>query len=203
MTIASEAMPLPAQGEGESERSEVKALGFWLYLMTDAVIFALLFATYLVMIHGTAGGPTAKDVFSLPHTFAETVALLFSTTTFGMAMVAAHARDRRMTVIWLVVTLALGLIFIGLEISEFVGMVAQNAGPQRSGFLTSFFTLVATHGLHVTVGMLSILVMIGQILIKGLTEPVVSRLYRLNLFWHFLDIVWIGIFTIVYLYGVV
>ena len=117
-------------------------------------------------------------------------------------MVAAHRGAPRTAVLWLTVTLVLGLAFVGMEVSEFAGMVAAGAGPQRSGFLTAFFTLVATHGLHVSIGMLSILVMIGQIAVKGLTEPVTSRLYRLSLFWHFLDIVWIGIFSIVYLTGV-
>ena len=202
MSIAIDELPLLTDGEAERERAETKALGFWLYLMTDAVIFALLFATYVVMLRGTAGGPTGRDLFSLSHTFAETMALLFSSTTFGLAMVAAHRGAPRTAVLWLTVTLVLGLAFVGMEVSEFAGMVAAGAGPQRSGFLTAFFTLVATHGLHVSIGMLSILVMIGQIAVKGLTGPVTSRLYRLSLFWHFLDIVWIGIFSVVYLTGV-
>jgi len=202
MSIAIDELPVLAESGPEAERAEVKALGFWLYLMTDAVIFALLFATYVVMLRGTAGGPTGHDLFSLPHTFAETMALLFSSTTFGLAMVAAHRGAWRSVILWLVVTLVLGLGFVSMEVSEFVGMIAAHAGPQRSGFLTAFFTLVATHGLHVSFGMLSIVVMIGQIMVKGLTESVTSRLYRLSLFWHFLDIVWIGIFSVVYLTGV-
>ncbi len=202
MTIAIDELPVLGADDAESERAETKALGFWLYLMTDAVIFALLFATYVVMLRGTAGGPTGRDLFDLSQTFGETLLLLFSSTTFGLAMVAAHGGARRSVVLWLAVTLALGLGFVSMEFSEFAGMIAAHAGPQRSGFLTAFFTLVATHGLHVSIGMLAILVMIGQIAVKGLTEPVISRLYRLSLFWHFLDIVWVGIFSIVYLTGV-
>lgn len=185
-----------------AERANDKAFGFWIYLMTDAVIFALLFATYVVMTIGTAGGPTGKDLFSLPHAFGETMLLLFSSATFGMATLAIFARKSRNAILWLLITVALGLGFVAMELSEFVGMIAQGAGPDRSGFLSAFFALVGTHGLHVSVGMLCILVMIGQILFKGLTNPVASRLYRLGLFWHFLDIVWIGIFSIVYLPGV-
>ncbi|MCP4384932.1 MAG: cytochrome o ubiquinol oxidase subunit III [Hyphomicrobiales bacterium] len=185
-----------------AERTEDKAFGFWIYLMTDAVIFALLFATYVVMTVGIAGGPTGKDLFSLPHAFGETMLLLFSSATFGMATLAVFARKRRATIFWLLITIVLGLGFVAMEISEFAGMIAQDAGPDRSGFLSAFFALVGTHGLHVSVGILCILAMVGQLAFKGLTDPVASRLFRLGLFWHFLDIVWIGIFSIVYLPGV-
>jgi len=183
-------------------RAEERAFGFWLYLMSDAMIFALLFATYVVMISGNAGGPTGKELFSLPRAFAETMLLLTSSTTFGFANLASQARRRGAVFGWLLVTLALGLGFVGLEIQEFTGMIAAGAGPDRSGFLSAFFVLVGTHGLHVSFGMLCIVVMIGQIAFKGLTGPVASRLFRVGLFWHFLDIVWIGIFSVVYLPGV-
>ncbi|QPC43455.1 cytochrome o ubiquinol oxidase subunit III [Kaustia mangrovi] len=184
------------------EAQDDKAFGFWLYLMSDAIIFALLFATYVVMSGNTAGGPTGKDVFDLSHTFAETMLLLFSSVTFGLATVALLS-DRRAAVIgWLAVTFAFGAGFVGMELSEFSGMIAEGASPQRSGFLSAFFTLVATHGLHVSAGLVWILLMVGQIAVKGLTAPVRSRLMRLGLFWHFLDIVWIGIFSVVYLPGV-
>lgn len=176
--------------------------GFWLYLMGDAVIFALLFATYAVMVNNTAGGPSGADLFSIPHVIAETAVLLFSTFTMALAMISAEAKKSGATILWLIVTGILGLAFLYLEISEFVGMIAQNAGPDRSGFLSSFFTLVGTHGLHVTGGIVWLLVMIVQIQMRGLSRPVVSRLFRLSLFWHFLDVVWIGIFSIVYLAGV-
>jgi cytochrome o ubiquinol oxidase subunit 3 len=184
-----------------SEKYEEKAFGFWIYLMSDAIIFALLFATYVVMLGNTAGGPTGKELFSLERAAGETTLLLLSSTTFGFASVALAASERSRVLLWLVVTLALGAGFLFLEYREFSGMIAQGAGPDRSGFLSSFFTLVGTHGLHVSIGTLCILVMIGQVLVKGLTTPVVSRLARLGLFWHFLDIVWVAIFSVVYLPG--
>lgn len=185
-----------------AEKYEEKAFGFWLYLMSDAIIFALLFATYVVMVGNTAGGPAGKDLFNLEHTAAETAVLLLSSTTFGFAAVALANGRKSLVLLWLVVTAALGGGFLLLEYNELSGMIARDAGPDRSGFLSAFFTLVGTHGLHVGVGILWILVMIGQILIKGLTAPVASRLVRLGLFWHFLDIVWIAIFSVVYLPGV-
>lgn len=188
--------------EPVAERFDEKAFGFWIYLMSDAIIFALLFATYVVMLSGTADGPTGREVFSLPHTFGETLLLLFSSTTFGFAALAARAGDRRSTVLFLLLTFLLGAGFVAMEIVEFQRMIAMGAGPDRSGFLSAFFTLVGTHGLHVSVGLVCILVMVGQVMFKGLTEPVGSRLFRLGLFWHFLDIVWIGIFSVVYLPGV-
>jgi cytochrome o ubiquinol oxidase subunit 3 len=185
-----------------AEHDDEKAFGFWIYLMTDAILFALLFATYVVMLHGTAGGPTGADLFDLPRTFVETMLLLFSSATFGFATVAAWARKPTMAVLLLLLTFLLGAGFVVMEVLEFRGMIAAGAGPDRSGFLSAFFTLVGTHGLHVSVGLTGILVIVGQIMFKGLTRPVGSRLYRLSLFWHFLDIVWIGIFSIVYLPGV-
>lgn len=185
----------------DAEKYEEKEFGFWLYLMSDAVIFALLFATYLVMVGNTAGGPTGKELFSLERAAGETALLLFSSTTFGLAAVALSAGDRAKVLLWLGVTFVLGAGFIFLEVGEFSGMIAQGAGPERSGFLSAFFTLVGTHGLHVSVGLLWILVMFGQVLIKGLTAPVASRLMRLGLFWHFLDIIWVVIFSVVYLPG--
>jgi cytochrome o ubiquinol oxidase subunit 3 len=181
---------------------EEKAFGFWIYLMSDAIIFALLFATYVVMAPSTAGGPTGKDVFSLGRAFAETMLLLCSSITFGFATVAVRLGNQRVGLNWLAVTFVLGAGFLALEISEFTGMYQQGGGPQRSGFLSAFFTLVGTHGLHVSMGLTWILILSIQVLAKGLSAPVVSRLFRLGLFWHFLDIVWVGIFSIVYLPGV-
>ena len=187
---------------GEVDVYEEKALGFWIYLMSDAIIFALLFATYVVMAPNHADGPTGKTLFSLGRTFGETMLLLCSSITFGFASVAIRLGKQRLALIWLAVTFVLGAGFVALEISEFTGMYQQGAGPQRSGFLSAFFTLVGTHGLHVSTGLIWILILSLQVLMKGMTEPVTSRLYRLGLFWHFLDIVWIGIFSIVYLPGV-
>jgi cytochrome o ubiquinol oxidase subunit 3 len=182
--------------------SDEKAFGFWIYLMTDAVIFALLFATYVVMAGNTAGGPGGRDLFDLSRTFAETILLLLSSLTFGLAVLALTAANRAGVLRWLAVTFVLGLGFVVLEVGEFRSMIAAGAGPDRSGFLSAFYTLVGTHGLHVSLGLLCIAVMAGQVAVKGLSSAVASRLLRLALFWHFLDIVWIGIFSVVYLPGV-
>ncbi|SHE72607.1 cytochrome bo3 quinol oxidase subunit 3 [Microbulbifer donghaiensis] len=183
----------------EPEAYEQRALGFWLYLMSDAIIFALLFATYLVMVDNTAGGPGGQSLFHLAHTFGETLLLLTSSLTFGLASLALDAGSRSKVIAWLAVTFLFGLGFLAMELFEFRDMLAVGAGPQRSGFLSAFFTLVGTHGLHVSAGLLFILVMICQVAVKGLAAPVASRLLRLGFFWHFLDIVWIGIFSVVYL----
>lgn len=199
--MTAEATAMAGISPRDAERYEEKEFGFWLYLMSDAIIFSLLFATYLVMVGNTASGPTGKELFSLERASGETLALLLSSTTFGFAAVALSAAERSKVLLWLAVTFLLGACFIFLEIGEFRGMIAQGAGPERSGFLSGFFTLVGTHGLHVSVGLLWILVMIGQVLFKGLTAPVASRLMRLGLFWHFLDIIWVVIFSVVYLPG--
>src|ERR1700716_102231 len=172
---------------------EQRAVGFWFYLMSDAIIFSLLFATYAVMARNNAGGPTGNTLFSLPNAFGETLILLFSSITFGLATLAMKSGEKERMLSWLLVTFLLGLGFVGMEIREFHGMVQVGAGPDRSGFLSGFFTLVGTHGL------IWILIMTSQVIIKGLTVPVTSRFLRLGLFWHFLDIIWIGIFSIVYL----
>jgi cytochrome o ubiquinol oxidase subunit 3 len=185
-----------------SEAHEQRALGFWLYLMGDAVIFSLLFATYAVMVNNTDGGPTGKALFNLGNAGLETALLLVSSTTFGFASLAMAAGNRVGVLSWLFLTFLLGAGFVGLEIREFYGLVQAGAGPDRSGFLSSFFTLVGTHGLHVSIGLVWILILAGQVMTKGLTVPVTSRLFRLGLFWHFLDIAWVGIFSIVYLPGI-
>ncbi|MEM7191788.1 MAG: cytochrome o ubiquinol oxidase subunit III [Pseudomonadota bacterium] len=186
-----------------AERYEEKDFGFWLYLMSDAVIFACLFATYLIMVGNAAGGPEPNDVFSLDRAAAETALLLLSSATFGIAAVSLSAGERSKVILWLGITFLLGIGFIYLEFDEFRGMIAEGAGPHRSGFLSAFFTLVGTHGLHVSVGLFWILVMIGQVFFKGLTAPVASRLMRLGMFWHFLDIIWVVIFSVVYLPGLI
>lgn len=190
------------QNHHEAEALASREFGFWLYLMTDAIIFALLFATYVVMSQNYASGPSAGELFSIGHTFGETLLLLFSSITFGFATLSVLNQNRARCVLWLFVTMALGIGFVAMELMEFSGMIDKGAGPGTSGFLSAFFTLVGTHGLHVTFGMVGIVVMIGQILTKGFTPAVRSRLFRLGLFWHFLDIVWIGIFSVVYLPGI-
>jgi cytochrome o ubiquinol oxidase subunit 3 len=183
------------------EEYEEKAFGFWLYLMSDAIIFSLLFATYVVMVGNTAGGPSGKELFSLQRAAGETALLLLSSSTFGFASVELARENKSRVLLWLLATALLGAGFLFLEYREFSGMIAQGAGPDRSGFLSAFFTLVGTHGLHVSIGLLWILVMLGQVIFKGLTMPVASRLARLGLFWHFLDIIWVAIFSVVYLPG--
>jgi cytochrome o ubiquinol oxidase subunit 3 len=180
----------------------IQAFGFWIYLMSDLIVFSGLFATYVVMAHNYAGGPTGKELFQLPDVLLETILLLCSSAVYGLAMVAMHRGDRRLVLVGLVLAFLLGLGFLAMEASEFHHMIRQGAGPQRSGFLSAFFTLVGTHGTHVACGMLWMAVMFLQTASKGLTRPVQGRLWRLGMFWHFLDIVWIGVFTIVYLMGV-
>ena len=187
----------------EADVHELRALGFWLYLMTDALIFALLFATYGVMVNNTAGGPNGRALFDLDNVAIETALLLLSSITFGFASLSARAGARGAALGWLAVTFLLGAGFVFMEIREFTGLVRAGAGPQRSGFLSAFFTLVGTHGLHVTMGLIWIVILSAQVAIKGLTVAVGSRLHRLALFWHFLDIAWIGIFSVVYLPGLI
>lgn len=188
--------------EEEKVSLEAREFGFWVYLMTDAIIFALLFATYVVLSKNFGSGPSSKELFDLKFTAGETALLLTSSLTFGFASIAQRAGHKMREVQWLIVTLLLGLGFLAMELIEFRHMIAMGAGPDVSGFTSAFFTLIGTHGLHVAFGCLGIVVMIGQILVKGLTQPVRSRVFRLGLFWHFLDIVWIGIFSVVYLPGV-
>jgi cytochrome o ubiquinol oxidase subunit 3 len=189
-------------GNDFAETRATRALGFWIYLMSDAVIFALMFATYATMSGNHAGGPSGDALFDLTHTLGETLLLLSSSLTCGLATWAAQQRRNEQAIAWLVVTFALGLGFVGMEIAEFRGMLEQGAGPQRSGFLSAFFTLVGTHGLHVSLGLVWLMVMIAQLAVKGPSSWVQSRLQRWGTFWHFLDIVWIGIFSVVYLPGI-
>jgi cytochrome o ubiquinol oxidase subunit 3 len=178
------------------------AFGFWVYLMSDLILFSALFATFAVLEHNYAGGPTGHELFRLSYIFGETMLLLLSTTTCGLAVLAMRDGKKSSVLIGLSVTFLLGFGFIVMEVHEFYHLILDGNGPDRSGFLSSFFTLVGTHGVHVTFGLIWIAVMMGQVITKGLTTPVQSRLIRWSLFWHFLDVVWIGIFTFVYLKGV-
>jgi len=186
----------------EEEATANASFGFWIYLMSDCILFASLFATFVTLSRSYAGGPTSQEIIHLGHTLEETLVLLCSSVTCGFAMLAMYRRQLRRVLGWLAVTFVLGLTFISLELQEFLSLVAAGHGPTHSGFLSAFFTLVATHGTHVTVGLLWMLVMMAQIAVKGLSEPVQSRLIRFSMFWHFLDIVWVGVFTVVYLNGV-
>ena len=190
-------------GAEEAERViDEKAYGFWIFLMSDAIVFALLLATFVVMSHNTADGPDGHRLFRLWHTFTQTMLLLASSATFGFAGVAIAAGQRCRTLTWLTVTFLLGLGFVAMEISEFYSMAVAGAGPWRSGFLSAFFTLVGTYGTHVSIGLVWIVLLGCEIAFRELNPFVASRLCRLGLFWHFLDIVWISIFSIVYLPGI-
>jgi len=188
--------------EHHSDPAATAQLGFWIYLMSDCLLFAGLFATYSVLHARTAGGPTPAGLFDLPYVLAETVLLLVSSFTCGLATLAMGRRSRRPTLGWLAVTFVLGSAFVGMELHEFAHMIAANAGPDRSAFLSSFFTLVATHGLHVTCGLVWMAIMMVLVVRKGFTPATQSRLACLSLFWHFLDIIWVGVFSLVYLFGV-
>lgn len=177
-------------------------LGFWLYLMSDCLIFACLFAAYAVLGHNYAAGPSGADLFSLPVVALNTALLLLSSITYGFAMLEMQKREMRKTVIWLAITGVLGASFIYFELSEFISLIADGAGPGRSGFLTSFFALVGTHGLHVSFGIIWLVTLIVQLKKHGFTVENRRRLMCLSMFWHFLDVIWIGVFTFVYLMGV-
>ncbi len=176
--------------------------GFWVYLMTDCVLFACLFATFAVLRGSTFGGPAGSDIFSLPFVLAETLILLTSSFTCGLAILAAHRKDQAKVLIWFAVTFLLGIAFLSLELTEFRHLAAEGNSWTRSAFLSSFFTLVGTHGLHITAGLIWMAVLMFQVAKQGLVNSTIRRLTMLSLFWHFLDIIWIFIFTIVYLMGV-
>jgi cytochrome o ubiquinol oxidase subunit 3 len=176
-------------------------LGFWIYLMSDCLIFAVLFATYGVLGGNYAAGPAPKDLFDLPLVALNTSMLLMSSITYGFAMLTMDKGEVRATQLWLAVTGLFGLGFIGLELSEFTHMIHEGATPQRSAFLSSFFTLVGTHGLHVSCGLIWLVTLMVQVSRRGLIEANRRRLMCLSMFWHFLDVVWIGVFTFVYLMG--
>ncbi|PFH12303.1 cytochrome o ubiquinol oxidase subunit 3 [Collimonas sp. PA-H2] len=177
-------------------------LGFWLYLMSDCLIFACLFATYAVLGRNYAGGPTGAELFDLPLVAVNTSLLLLSSITYGFAMLEMQRKRKGATLAWLAVTGILGACFIGFELYEFAHLIHEGYGPQRSGFLTSFFALVATHGLHVSFGIVWLITLMFQVKRHGLTQENGRRLMCLSMFWHFLDVVWIGVFTFVYLMGV-
>jgi cytochrome o ubiquinol oxidase subunit III len=178
--------------------------GFWLYLMTDCFLFASLFATFAVLGNQFAGGPTAKDLFDIPGVALETAVLLLSSITYGFAMLAAYKHKTGAMLKWLVMTFVLGVVFLVLEMQEFAHLIHAGAGPQRSAFFSAFFTLVGTHGLHVTIGLIWMAVLIVHAIKKPeLTQRDITRLMCLSLFWHFLDIVWICVFTFVYLASVI
>jgi cytochrome o ubiquinol oxidase subunit 3 len=183
----------------ERNRDSTVVFGFWMYLMTDFVLFASLFAVYAVLRGNSFGGPSGAQIFDLPYVLIETILLLTSSFTCGLALIAARAGSRRLVLLGLSATALLGASFVAMEVSEFARLIAAGNGPQLSGFLSSYFTLVGTHGLHVTIGLFWMLALMIAITRHGLTRPNMRKLMLLSLFWHFLDIVWIFILTIVYL----
>lgn len=178
-------------------------LGFWIYLMTDCLLFTTLFLTYAVLHNATFGGPSPKEIFSLPLVFSETMILLTSSVTCGLGMLSALQNKKNKALLWLALTFILGFSFVTLEILEFRDFIHEGFSWTRSAFLSSFFTLVGTHGLHVASGLIWLVVLIAQILVSGITSNTFRRLVLFSLFWHFLDVIWIFIFTLVYLMGVI
>jgi cytochrome o ubiquinol oxidase subunit III len=182
--------------------AETIVFGFWTFLMSDAILFGMVIATYVTSVHATAGGPGPHDLYNIKSVFIETLLLLASSFTFGMASLAMkykHGTPRLLG--WLALTLLLGMGFLGFETHDFLKMIAQGGVPSRSGFLSAFFDLVPLHGLHVTCGCIWLICLVGQIARYGLDTRAKLGILRLALFWHFLDIVWIAIFSVVYLAG--
>jgi cytochrome o ubiquinol oxidase subunit 3 len=185
------------------DEADKNLFGFWLYIMTDCILFSMIFATYIVLHKHVYGGQTAKELFSMPFVLKETLILLTSSFTYGLAMLAANKQKSAVVLFWLLVTFVLGAAFIAMELHEFTSLYHEGNSWSRSAFLSSFFTLVGTHGLHVTAGLIWMIVAMLQVLVNGITPKVHSKLACLSLFWHFLDIVWIFVFTIVYLMGAI
>ena len=192
---------LDTAADGPAPKAIVVAYGFWIFLLSDIVMFSAIFATYAVLAHATAGGPSGAQLFNETRVLVETGCLLLSSYTCGLMSLGIEARHRVATYCAAAVTFALGVAFLAFELSEFAGMVARGATPERSAFLSAFFTLVGCHGLHVTFGLLWLAVMMAQVVTKGFRDTVLRRLFCFSLFWHALDIIWVGIFTVVYLIG--
>jgi cytochrome o ubiquinol oxidase subunit III len=208
MSIATTTFDAPDHALAESETGPapkriVVAYGFWIFLLSDIVMFSALFASYAVLANATAGGPSGAELFNQTRVAIETACLLASSYACGMMSLAIRSQNRLGTYLGAAITFALGAAFLALEISEFAGLVAQGATPQRSAFLSAFFTLVGCHGLHVTIGLLWLVVMMAQVAVRGFRATVQRRLFCFSMFWHTLDIIWVGIFTVVYLIGIV
>ena len=188
-----------SETEHQAAANDRAMFGFWVYLMTDLLMFTVLFAVYAVLHNSTAGGANGRELFSLPLALTETMLLLTSSFTCGLGMIAARQNNRKQVMTWFGVTFALGLVFLGLEISEFAHLIQEGHTLSSSAFLSSFFILVGTHGLHIILGLLWMAVVLVFVKKRGLTPAMMRKLGLLSLYWHFLDIVWIFIFTIVYL----
>ena len=192
---------ISSAAEGPAPTRTVVAYGFWIFLLSDIIMFSGLFAAYAVLWQHTAGGPTGRELFNLRNVFIETACLLLSSYACGLAALSAEHRLIGRFFLLEAITFVLGAAFLFIEISEFAGMVAKGAGPSRSAFLSAFFTLVGTHGAHVTGGLLWLIYMMAQVAAKGFRPRVLQRLLCFSLFWHALDIIWVGVFTMVYLIG--
>jgi cytochrome o ubiquinol oxidase subunit 3 len=201
-TVVSTELARGRGGGGPAPKRIVVAYGFWIFILSDIVMFSGLFAAYAVLSGNTAGGPTGRELFNLRSVFFETMCLLLSSYTAGLGALSAERRQPARFLIFAALTFVLGAAFLFIEASEFAGMVEKGAGPSRSGFLSGFFTLVGTHGVHVTSGLIWLIYLVAQVVAKGLRPPVLRRLLCFSLFWHALDIVWVGVFTLVYLMGV-
>jgi len=201
-TLASELTVGKRTAGGPSPKRTVVAYGFWIFILSDMVMFAALFAAYAVMAGNTAGGPTGAQLFNLRSVFIETMCLLLSSYTCGLGALSAERRNSALFFLFAALTFVLGAVFLLIEGTEFAGMVARGAGPGRSAFLSSFFTLVGTHGAHVSIGLVWLVYLAAQVKTKGLRPAVLRRLLCWSLFWHALDIVWVGVLTLVYLMGV-
>ena len=188
-------------GGGPASKRVVVAYGFWIFILSDMVMFSALFAAYAVLQGNTAGGPTGAELFDLRSVFIETMCLLLSSYTCGLGALSAERRQPGRFLIFAVLTFVLGAAFLFIEVSEFASMVQKGAGPSRSAFLSAFFTLVGTHGVHVAGGLIALIYLAAQVIAKGLRAAVLRRLLCWSLFWHALDIVWVGVFTLVYLMG--
>ncbi len=196
--------PVEGIGHGTTGPARTRIIvgyGFWLFLLSDIVMFSCFFAAFAVQRGATAGGPNITQIVEAPRVAMETGVLLLSSYTCGLSFAATNARNKLWTQVFLLVTGLLGLAFVGMELQEFISLASRGITPQRSGFLTSFYGLVGLHGLHVTVAGLWLLTMMAQVQVKGFRKEIVHRLICFNLFWHALDIVWVGVFTIVYLMG--
>jgi len=187
--------------DGPAPKRIVTGFGFWIFLLSDIVMFSCFFASYAVLLGQTAGGPSGSQLFDLKSVAAETACLLMSSFTCGLASIAAGVRSERWFQAAMALTCILGLAFLALEAREFAGLVARGAGPTRSAFLSAFFTLVGCHGMHVSAGILWLLTMMAQVFAKGFRADILRRLLCFALFWHALDIIWVAVFSVVYLLG--
>ncbi|CAI6081746.1 cytochrome o ubiquinol oxidase subunit III [Cohnella sp. JJ-181] len=188
--------------DGHHDLEALRMMGFWIFIITDCIIFGTLFATYAVLVNNTAGGPSGADLFEMPGVIAETFILLTSSFTSGLAVLSMNRGDKKGLIGWLIVTALLGASFITLEVTEFLKMIDEGAKISTSAFLSAFYTLVGTHGLHVSIGLIWMVALMLQVAKRGITPVTKRKISNISLYWHFLDVVWIFVFTIVYMMGV-